>query len=324
VENVSANISHVRNSSGALPDPPSGRQHEITSGGYRAVITEVGAALRRLSHDDRPLVVGFSIDELMPAYRGAQLIPWPNRIRDGRYEFAGAQHQVPITEIERNNALHGLVVWESWRTVLHVRDRVVLSHRIQPRDGYPWRLDVTADFALGPDGLRCTVEALNTGDSPAPYGYGPHPYLQAGESPLDEWSLEIPAEKYLEVTPDRLLPTEVVSVTDTEKDFREEREIGATKLDHAYTDIRRDASGTATVRVRDPRGKTGVEMSWPSTAPWVQVHTADLPDPANDRLGLAVEPMTCPPDAFNSGTDLIVIEPGDSHRTSWTIRAIRD
>src|SRR5690625_3794987 len=108
----------------------------------------------------------------MPSYRGAQLIPWPNRIADGRYSFAGQEHQVPLTEPDRGNALHGFVVWESWRTVLHVRDRVVLSHRVQPRQGYPWRLDVTADFALGPDGLRCTVEALNTGHSAAPYGYG--------------------------------------------------------------------------------------------------------------------------------------------------------
>lgn len=318
---VTVKFSHVRNSSGALPDPPSGRQHEITSGGYRAVITEVGAALRRLTHEDRPLVVGFSVDEVMPAYRGAQLIPWPNRIADGRYTFGGQDHQVPLTEPDRGNALHGFVVWESWRTVLHVRDRVVLSYRLQPRQGYPWRLDVTADFALGPDGLRCTVEALNTGDSAAPYGYGPHPYLVAGESPLDEWSLEVPAEEFLEVTPDRLLPTELLPVDGTEKDFREERAIGATELDHAYTGLKRDASGTATVRVRDPRG-TGVEMSWPSTAPWVQLHTADLPEPEKNRLGLAVEPMTCPPDAFNSGTNLIVIEPGESHRTSWTIRAI--
>ncbi|HLR56211.1 MAG TPA: aldose 1-epimerase family protein [Actinomycetales bacterium] len=320
---MTVNFSHVRNSSGALPDPPSGRQHEITSGGYRAVITEVGAALRRLSHDDRPLVVGFSIDEVMPSYRGAQLIPWPNRIADGQYKFGGREFQVPITEPERENALHGFVVWESWRTVLHVRDRVVLSHRVQPRNGYPWRLDVTVDFAIGPDGLRCTVEALNTGDSAAPYGYGPHPYLQAGESPLDEWSLEVPAEEYLEVTPDRLLPTGIAPVEGTELDFRDARPIGATEIDHAYTTVKRDNSGTATVRVRDPRGG-GVEMSWPSTAPWVQVHTADLPDPENNRLGLAVEPMTCPPDAFNSGTDLVVIEPGDSHRTSWTIRSISE
>jgi len=321
VGSVTVKFSHVRNSSGALPDPPSGRQHEITSGGYRAVITEVGAALRRLTHEDRPLVVGFSVDEVMPADRGAQLIPWPNRIADGRYTFAGQEHQVPLTEPDRGNALHGFVVWESWRTVLHVRDRVVLSYRLQPRQGYPWRLDVTADFALGPDGLRCTVEALNTGDSAAPYGYGPHPYLQAGESPLDEWSLEVPAEEFLEVTPDRLLPTELLPVEGTEKDFRAERVIGQTELDHAYTGLKCDASGTATVRVRDPRG-TGVEMSWPSTAPWVQLHTADLPDPKKNRLGLAVEPMTCPPDAFNSGQNLIVIEPGESHRTSWTIRAI--
>lgn len=319
---MTVNLSHARNSSSALPEPPSGRQHEITSAGYRAVVTEVGATLRRLSHKDRPLTVGFSIDEVMPAFRGAQLIPWPNRIADGRYTHKGIEHQLPVNETDRNTALHGLVTWESWRTVLHIRDRVVLTHRVQPREGYPFRLDLTVDFAVGPDGMRCTVEALNTGHEVAPYGYGPHPYLIAGDSVLDQWKLEVPAEKYLAVTEDRLLPTELKDVDGTDFDFRSAREIGATEIDHAFTGLVRDQSGSATIRITDPKG-SGVEMSWPSTAPWVQIHTADLPDPENTRRGLAVEPMTCPPDAFNSETDLIFLEPGDSHRTSWTIRAIK-
>ncbi|HWU31187.1 MAG TPA: galactose mutarotase, partial [Microbacterium sp.] len=61
---------------------------------------------------------------------------------------------------------------------------------------------------------------------------------------------------------------------------------------------------------------------WDAGCPWVQVHTADLPDPAASRRGLAVEPMTCPPDAFNSGTDLIVLEPGAAHTAGWSIRAL--
>ncbi len=54
----------------------------------------------------------------------------------------------------------------------------------------------------------------------------------------------------------------------------------------------------------------------------MQVHTADRPDPDDDRVGLAVEPMTCPPDALNSGTDLVVLAPGDSHAASWEIEAL--
>lgn len=257
----------------------------------------------------------------MPLHRGAQLIPWPNRIAGGRYKFAGAEHQLPLSEPDLGNALHGLVVWESWRTVLHVRDRVVMAHRVQPRQGYPWRLDITLDYTVGPDGLRCTVEAVNSGDEAAPYGYGAHPYLTAGDDPIDSWSVEVPAERYLETDPKTQLPTELRSVADTDHDFRVPRQLGATKLDHAYTDLVRDTSGTATVRLLSATG-TGVELSWPRTCSWVQIYTSDRPEPENNRVGVAVEPMTCPPDAFNSGTDLVVIEPGNNHRTNWTIRAV--
>jgi aldose 1-epimerase len=54
----------------------------------------------------------------------------------------------------------------------------------------------------------------------------------------------------------------------------------------------------------------------------VQVHTGDRPEPADHRRGLAVEPMTCPPDAFTSGVDLVHLGPGESHEASWSIAAI--
>jgi aldose 1-epimerase len=78
------------------------------------------------------------------------------------------------------------------------------------------------------------------------------------------------------------------------------------------------------VRVRvTSKASTGVECEWdPAVLPWVQVHTADLPLAEESRLGLAVEPMTCPPDAFNSGEDLVVLAPGEEHKAFWTIRAV--
>ncbi|QHK19032.1 hypothetical protein GU243_03865 [Pseudarthrobacter psychrotolerans] len=62
-------------------------------------------------------------------------------------------------------------------------------------------------------------------------------------------------------------------------------------------------------------------MAWGRACPWLQIRTADKPATAADRLGLAVEPMTCPPDAFNSGEDLIQLEPGSSHQAGWSIFA---
>jgi aldose 1-epimerase len=142
----------------------------------------------------------------------------------------------------------------------------------------------------------------------------------AGSSPLDEWTLELPARQYLAVSADRLLPEGVHQVNAHEFDFRTPRRLGTTRIDHAFTGIIRDAEGRAAVRVLDPAG-TGVELEWDESWPWVQVHTADKPT-GSDRLGLAVEPMTCPPDAFNSGTDLVHLAPGKTHLASWTIRAL--
>jgi aldose 1-epimerase len=179
---------------------------------------------------------------------------------------------------------------------------------------------IGVEYRLSGDGLHSRVTAVNVGGTAAPYGVCPHPYLVAGPSPLNEWTLEIPAGEFLEVTPDRLLPKETRTVEGHQFDFRAPRAIGATEIDHAFTDIAFDGGGQARVLVRDPGG-TGVGMSWDRTCQWLQIHTADKQPPAPNRLGLAVEPMTCPPDAFNSGVDLIRLEPGATHEASWSIFA---
>jgi aldose 1-epimerase len=105
-------------------------------------------------------------------------------------------------------------------------------------------------------------------------------------------------------------------------DFRSGAVIGTRRIDHAFTGLQRDTTGKTTVTVRDPAG-TGVAMSFGGWAPWVQIHTADRPEPQWNRIGLAVEPMSCPPDAFNSQDDLIVLKPGATHTADWTITALR-
>jgi len=306
------------------PVPLSGIQHTIEHGDYAATIASVGASLRSLTHRGRDLVVPFDADEVRPAYRGATLAPWPNRVVDGRWSLDGREQQLPLTEPSRGHALHGLASWLAFETADASADAVTLTATIEPQSGYPFRVRVDVTYRLGDDGLTQTVSASNEGAGRAPFGTGPHPYLVAGPSPLDEWTLALPASEVLAVTPDRLIPTALASV-ETEAggifDFRRERAIGRTEIDHAFTGLARDASGVATVTVTDPAGG-GVAMRWDAGCPWVQIHTADLPDPASNRLGLAVEPMTCPPDAFNSGTDLVWLETGSLFRVAWTIAAI--
>ncbi|WP_251455418.1 aldose 1-epimerase family protein [Microbacterium sp. Marseille-Q6648] len=309
--------------------PISGTQHCLRAGDYEAVIASVGATLRTLTYGGRDLVVPFEADEVRPAHRGVTLAPWPNRVVDGRYSFGGAQRQLALSEPARGHALHGLAVWLDYDAVDKGPDHVTLEATIPAQTAYPWRIVVRTTFSLGPDGLTQTVTATNDSDSPAPWGTGPHPYLVAGDGRVDGWTLELPASEVLAVTDDRLIPTGLrpVDADDAERfDFRAPRTIGSAEIDHAYTGLARDAAGEAVVRVTDASG-TGVAMSWGAACPWVQVHTADKPDPAVSRLGLAVEPMTCAPDAFNADAydydaGLIVIEPGASADASWRITAI--
>jgi len=313
--------------------PVSGIQHTLRCGSYEAAIASVGASLRTLRHGGRDLVVPFAADELRPAYRGTTLAPWPNRVVDGQYSFDGADYELPLTEPKRGHALHGLASWLDFQQTDGGSDHVTLAATIEPQAGYPWRVEVTTTFRLSAEGLVQTVTARNDSAQPAPWGTGPHPYLVAGASaPLDEWTFELPAAAVLLVTDDRLVPTALrpVDADDAARfDYRAPRPIGAAEIDHAYADLERNAEGVTTVRLTDAAG-TGVEMTWDAACPWVQIHTADQPGGAaqpGHRAGLAVEPMTCAPDAFNAGsydydTGLIVLEPGAESSASWRIAAL--
>ena len=298
--------------------PISGLGVPLRHGGYAAEIASIGASLRSLTFEGRDLVVPFAEDEVRPLYRGVVLVPWPNRVVDGRYRFDGADQQLALTEPDRGHALHGLACWSDFRVVERGRDTVLLETVVEAQAGYPHRLRVEVRYRLGDAGLSTTITAVNTGPTRAPYGASAHPYLVGGPGRVDDWTLELAAAQVLEVDPERLIPQGLVPVADGPFDFAEPRGIGDLFIDHAFTGLD-PSSARAVVRAADG---LGVEMTWGGAAPWAQVHTGDRPEPDYDRAGLAVEPMTCPPDAFNSGTDLIVLEPGESHSAGWVVRAV--
>ncbi|WP_026532605.1 aldose 1-epimerase family protein [Arthrobacter sp. H41] len=311
---------------GSVVVPLSGHRHDLRFGRYSASIASVGASLRSLTFDGRNLILPFDEGEIRPYFRGAVLAPWPNRVVDGRYDLAGTEQVLSITEPERNHALHGLVVWNDWQLVergesaVRLRTQVV-PQKVVPQRGYPFRLEVQVAYNLTAEGLHTRITAENTGPSPAPFGAASHPYLLGdGGGKVDEWTLSLPAGRYLEVTEDRLIPTGLNPVNGN-FDFRSPRRVGTTFLDHAFTSLDYDDDGSVTVSVVGPGGR-GAGMSFDTTCPWVQIHTADQPDESISRLGMAVEAMTCPPDAFNSGTDLIIIEPGEFFATGWTIHTV--
>ncbi len=302
---------------------PSGDQFEISGGGYRAVVTECGAALRLLEHSGRPLLDGFAEDAMSWGGRGQLLMPWPNRIRDGAYTFGGRDLRLALSEPARHNASHGLVRWAAWSLEEHTDNSVSLVYRLMAQSGYPWTLDLHVLYDLSADGLTVTQTATNMAPSPAPYASGAHPYLVVGAG-VDNLELTLPASTRALVD-DRLLPVGREDVEGTPYDFRVARPLRSTVLDHGFTDLDRDADGVATAVLRDPASGHGVALWVDAAHRWLQVYSAD-DAPAAARRSLAVEPMTAPADAFRSGEDLVTLapagEPGDEHSASWGIRAL--
>ncbi|KRF14043.1 aldose epimerase [Nocardioides sp. Soil797] len=297
---------------------PSGEQFEISAAGYRAVITESGAALRHLSHEGTPLLDGFAENEMAPGGRGQLLMPWPNRIEDGQYSFGGHDHQLALTEPSRGNASHGLARWATWTLEEHTTNSVSLVLRVMAQKGYPWTVDLHVLHDLSADGLTVTQTATNMSGSPAPYACGAHPYLTVGDGPVDDWELTLPAARRSLVSPDRLLPIGAESVEGTEHDFRVPRPIKGTVFNDAFTDLDRDAAGRAQVALQGP--ERGLVMWVDQTVNWLQLYSADdVADSA--RRSLAVEPMTAQANAFRTGEDLVTLAPdGGEHSMSWGIR----
>lgn len=297
---------------------PTGEQFAITFGPYRAVVTEVGATLRELWYGDQPLIRGFAEDEAMPVHRGAILAPWPNRIGDGRYEWGGKRHQLPLNEPERKCALHGLVAWLRWSCEKRDEQSVTLSCVIWPQPGYPFVVGLSVTYGLAADGLTISLSADNRGSSPAPYGCSIHPYLVPGPEPMESWNLRLRAASFVTVDPERLLPTGQAPVAATKFDFQNGRAVANSVIDHAFTDIEFDESGMCDALVTAQDG-SGVRITWDRRCRWVQIHTADRPEAEYNRAGLAIEPMTCPPDAFRSGEGLHTLERGAAHEAWWRL-----
>ncbi|WP_194922691.1 aldose 1-epimerase family protein [Catenulispora pinisilvae] len=302
-----------------MPDFLTGEQHVITAGPYRAVITEAGAGLRELTHDGEPLVLTYAADEPAPAAFGQLLIPWPNRVARGRYRFDGRDHQLDLSEPELDNAIHGLTRWSPWSLVEQSPDAVRLAYALPGSTGYPFRLDLQAEYRLdAAAGLTVTLTATNPGTRALPYAHGMHPYITVGE-PLDTCTIQLPGTQYQPVD-DRMIPTGgPKDVAGSEYDLRAGRVLGYQKIDIAFTGLDRGADGLARVRLTGSRRSTSF---WSDRAqPWLEIYTADNVPAESRRRGLGCEPMTGPPNALASGVDLIRLEPGAQYRGSWGIAA---
>ncbi|WP_084079535.1 aldose 1-epimerase family protein [Demequina sp. NBRC 110057] len=295
-----------------------GQQITLTHGDQVATLASLGAALRIYTVGGRDVVLPYGEDEFPPAFAGMVLAPWPNRLRDGQYTFAGEELQVPVSEPDRGTALHGLASFQYW-TVESVADAsVTFTLDLAPSPGYPFQLALATTYTLSDAGLAITTEARNVGATALPYGVGFHPWFAPGGTELDACTLQLTAGQNVTVD-ERLLPTGAVDVSGT-FDIREARSLAGVGFDDAWVAPSQDGEGRSWARLGWADGST-VEIWADSEAKAWQICTGDHVDSIR-RAGVAIEPMSCIADAFRTGDDLITLEPGASHSLTWGVRLV--
>ena len=281
----------------------SGKTIVLIAGDYRAQIVSVGAGIAELTHRGRHLTVPHLPEEMPPAHLGKVLLPWPNRIVNGNYRYQDVRYALPLNDRDGNSAIHGLLAWREWQIGAQSATSVTLSAFLPPSYGYPFMLASEVTYRLDPAaGLHVEIASRNIGNGPAPYGVGAHPYITCDLAPVDECRLTLPAAQIYCPAAARL------SAVDTEAlDFLTPRQIGDTRIDHTF-------KAPASAWQVTLAGKT-LTTFLRSDQPWLQVYTGEK----LQRAGLAVEPMSCPPDAFNSGVDLLSLPPRASHHLFFAI-----
>jgi aldose 1-epimerase len=305
-----------------MPKPPSGQQFELSHGDQRATIVEVGGGIRTYRVGERDVLQPYTLEAMCDGAHGAPLIPWPNRLGDGRYRFDGTEYQVALTEPDKRNAIHGFLRWRPWYLVTRSEHQVVVSVTLFPLEGYPFALHVEIAYRLDEQGLTVTTRATNIGEQACPYGSGQHPYLSPGSGLIDDCSLQLGARTRILTDPQRQLPTGVEDVAGTPYDFRTERRIGDLRVDDAFTDLDRDGDGRVWVSLTGADGRTS--QLWVDAAyPIIELFTADTLAADRRRGGLGTEPMTCPPNAFQTGAQVIRLQPGESTTSTWGARLSR-
>lgn len=302
-----------------MTSAPSGEQFEIVSGDQRATVVEVGGGIRTYTVGGRPVLHPYELTAMCDGAHGAPLIPWPNRLADGRYTFDGVEQQVALSEPDKHNAIHGFLLWRPWRAAERSADRVVMGARLHPLQGYPFRLDVQVEYTLAAAGLTVRTTATNVGDQACPYGCGQHPYLSPGSGPIDDCVLQLAAQTRILTDAERQLPTGRESVDGTPYDLRAGRPIGDLEVDFAFTDLSRDDAGRAWVGLTGTDGRTA-ELWVDRSYPIIEIFTADTLAPERRRRGLGTEPMSCPPNAFRTGVGVRRLEPGASMTATWGAR----
>lgn len=250
---------------------------------------------------------------------GAILFPWPNRVRGARWRYGGEEQLLAVTEPESGNALHGLVAAEDFEVTEIGTSEVVLSTTVDGAEGYPFTLDLRVAYRLAGAGMEVAYSVQNRSARRAPVAIGAHPYLRLGDQDVSDLELVVSAARTLLLGPDNL-PRDQIDVAGTPYDLRQGARVGSMPGHAVYVDSDLDPPGPRRL-VRRLRGRRGqIELWTDSQMQWTQVYRCELPLLGGDGVqvtALAVEPMTAPPDALNSGEGIRWVEPGAVWEVRW-------
>lgn len=301
---------------------PTGEQHHLQGGGalgpVTATVVELAAGIRALSVGGVDLVQDYAADSLPSWGSGIVLVPWPNRVAGARWTLDGETQQLDVTEPSRGNAIHGLLRNTGYRVTDRSDDAITLTAPVFPQHGYPFHLDTSVRYALAEDGITVTHGIHNAGNRPAPVGIGAHPFLRVGDVPMRDLTVTVRAGTFFEVD-ERMIPVAERPVAGTEWDLSAGRPLADASLDTAFGDVEL-LDGVARHRLTAPRG-AAVELWAGEDFAFTQVFTTDqYVSPGGVLDAVAIEPMTCAPDALNSGRGLRLLEPDEQWVASWGIR----
>lgn len=280
----------------------------------------IGGGLRAFTLGRADLIEPYPVGQPAPLGAGPILFPWPNRVREGLWTQRGVQHQLVVNEVDLGNASHGLVYNKAFVVEVQADSSATISTVIEPQPGYPFELRLKVTYRLTDDGLSVSYEITNDSMWPAPVALGQHPYIRVGDVPTADLMVRVDADTYFQ-TDWQLIPVKELPVHGGPADLRRGSQVGALDLNTCYSNLRL-TDGRYRHRVQAPDGRALEVWASPEFG-FVQIYTCSTFPRANGAvLALAIEPMTAPADALNSGRGLNWLEPRGTWQLSWGVRPI--
>ena len=304
---------------------PTGDQYDLSlvhdERRVTGTVTQVAAGIRALAVDGIALTETFGADETPPSACGITLVPWPNRVADGRWTLDGREQQLDLTEAAKGNASHGLLRYTAYQVVDREPHAVTLGATVFPQHGYPFQLDTTVRHELVADGMVVTHTITNVGRGRAPFAVGSHPFLRVGDHDPATLTVTLAAATRYEVD-DRSIPVGTVPVEGAAFDLSGGPRVGDLDLDTGYRDVEPDADGIRTTRFAAPDG-SATELWQDASFEYVQVFTPrNFPRGGVEGLAVAAEPMTAPANALATGEGLRWLDEGEAWSGRWGIRRV--